>query len=278
MEHGVRREAEQGAKQGAKHGATPGVSRRMALASGGVSAVGALGALAACATPGAPGGGGPALAGPAQLKAGATIVFWNDQAGAYPDLMQRWGATFQQRTGVKVEVSGGIAGYGDKLAAGFAGGAPPDVYRYLYASIPLPGAIERKMLLKLDALVKRDKYDLSEFRKDAIKLYRWKGSLWALPRDYGLQLVYYNTDVFRREGLPPLPTDWNDKTWTSRSSSRRACASRAVANGTRCSCPAGSGCGRRSSTATAGPSSRRTRTGSPPSSRWRSSRRSPRCS
>ena len=155
-----------------------------------------------------------AAAGPAQLKAGATIVFWNDQAGAYPDLMQRWGATFQQRTGVKVEVSGGIAGYGDKLAAGFAGGAPPDVYRYLYSSIPLPGAIERSMLLKLDALVKRDKYDLSEFRKDSIELYRWKGSLWALPRDYGLQLVYYNTDVFRREGIPPLPTDWNDKTWT----------------------------------------------------------------
>lgn len=41
--------------------------------------------------------------------------------------MQRWADTFQQRTGVKAEVTGGIGEYADKLAASFAAGAcgPP---------------------------------------------------------------------------------------------------------------------------------------------------------
>ncbi|HEX2035929.1 MAG TPA: sugar ABC transporter substrate-binding protein [Chloroflexota bacterium] len=158
-------------------------------------------------------GAGEQGAAPA-LKAGSTIVFWNDMTGAYPGLMQRWGDAFRERTRVQVEVTGGIAGYADKLASSFASGAPPDVFRYLQEGTPLPAAVERGMLLKLDAQVKRDKYDLSDFRKDAVELYRWKGTLYAIPRDYGLQLVYYNTEVFQREGLPPIPTDWNDKTWT----------------------------------------------------------------
>ena len=70
------------------------------------------------------------------------------------------------------------------------------------------------MLRRLDALLKRDKTDLSDFRKDSLVLYQWKGAQLALPRDYGLQLIYYNTEQFQKEGLAPLPTDWNDKTWT----------------------------------------------------------------
>ena len=201
-------------EHGAGHGANSGVSRRMALAGGGVSAVGAIGALAACATPGAPGGGGPGAAGPAQLKAGATIVYWNDQAGAYPDLMQRWGTAFQEKTGVKVEVTGGVQDYANKLTAAFAGGTAPDVYRYLQEAIPLPAAVDRQMLLALDPLLRRDRYDLADFRKESVELYRWKGTLRGLPRDYGLQVVYYNTDLFQRLGIPPIPSDWNDRTWT----------------------------------------------------------------
>ncbi|MBI3973541.1 MAG: extracellular solute-binding protein [Chloroflexi bacterium] len=171
--------------------------------------------LATCGVGGSSGGtqqsGG---AGPDKLRVDATITYWNDMAGAYPGLMQRWADTFQQRTGVKIEVSGGIAQYRDKLAAALASGSPPDVFRYLQSNTPLPAAVERNMLLKLDALVKRDKLDLSDFRKDSIELYRWKGTLYALPRDYGLQLVFYNTDIFQREGIAPIPSDWNDRTWT----------------------------------------------------------------
>ncbi|MGH2354042.1 MAG: ABC transporter substrate-binding protein [Chloroflexota bacterium] len=172
--------------------------------------------------------------------------------GAYPGLMQRWADTFQQRTRVKVEASGSIAQYADKLAASFVSGSPPDVFRYLQEQVPIPGAVERNMLLKLDALVKRDKYDLNDFRKDSIKLYRWKGNLYALPRDYGLQLIYYNTEIFTREGLPPIPTDWNDRSWTFAKLVETCQRVARGGSGARSSCHAAAGCGRRSSTATAG--------------------------
>ena len=152
--------------------------------------------------------------GPPQLKAGSTLLWMNGQTGNYPAQMQRWAEQFEQRTGVKVQVNAGITDYDTKIQSAFAAGSPPNIFRYSPDTPSLITAVERNMLLKLDNLVKRDKYDLSDFRKEAIELYRWKGSLYALPRDYGLQLIFYNTDMFAKEGLPPIPGDWNDKTWT----------------------------------------------------------------
>ena len=186
--------------------------RRRRLLERGISGGAAL-ALAACGT--ASDGGGAAPAG--QLKAGSTLIYWNDMSGAYPGIMAEWATRFEAKTKVKVEATGGmgtVTEYTNKLVGAFASGTAPDIYRYLQESIPMPAAVERNMLLKLDPYVKRDKYDLADFRKDSIELYRWKGALYALPRDYGLQLIYYNTDLFQKEGLQPIPTDWNDKTWT----------------------------------------------------------------
>src|SRR5262245_19689802 len=131
------------------------LTRRLALAGGGMLGAGALGALAAaCSPPGGPASQGAGAG--AALKSGTTIVYWNDQGGAYPDLMQRWGTALEQKSGVKVEATGGVQDYNNKLTAAFAAGSPPDVYRYLQEAIPLPAAVDRNMLLALDALVKRD--------------------------------------------------------------------------------------------------------------------------
>jgi multiple sugar transport system substrate-binding protein len=151
---------------------------------------------------------------PVTLKAGTTITFWNDMGGPYPGLMEKWRDQFGGKTQVKVEVTGGMGDFTNKLTAAFAAGTPPDLYRYLQEAIPLPAAVERNMLKKLDDLIKRDKVDLADFRKDSIVLYQWKGSQLALPRDYGLQLVYYNTEVFSKAGVQPIPIDWAEKTWT----------------------------------------------------------------
>src|SRR5687768_15001732 len=134
------------------------LTRRSAI--GGTAALaGALGA--ACGAGGATGTSGDGGEAP-KFKTGSTVVYWNDMGNPYPTLMQRWADTFQQRTGVKVEATGGIGQYADKLGASFAAGAPPDVFRYMPEQIPLPTAVERNVLLKLDPLVKRDKYDLAD--------------------------------------------------------------------------------------------------------------------
>ena len=38
--------------------------------------------------------------------------------------------------------------------------------------------------------------------------------MYALPRDYGNQQIYYNVDLFKKKGVPLPATDWTDTTWT----------------------------------------------------------------
>jgi multiple sugar transport system substrate-binding protein len=137
----------------------------------------------------------------ATIRAGSTVVWWNNQAGNYPPLMQRWADQYTQKTGVKVEITAGMTDFETKITAALAAGSPPDLFRYSPGDMPLPGMIERNALRKLDPYVRRDNYDLADFRKEAVALYRWKGSLYAIPRDYGLQLLFYNSDRFTREGI-----------------------------------------------------------------------------
>jgi multiple sugar transport system substrate-binding protein len=190
-------------------------TRRHTIAAGAtLSAAGGLFAVA-CGTSSAPADSVGGTGGAPKLKAGSTLVFWNDQGGGMTAVMQDWGKRFEQKHGVKVEVTSGLAGdFASKLTASFTAGTPPDVYRYLQENVPIVAAVDRNFLLKLDSFIKRDKFDLTDFRKDAVELYKWKGSTYALPRAYGLQCIFYNTDIFAREGLPPIPGDWNDKTWT----------------------------------------------------------------
>ncbi|HET7769495.1 MAG TPA: extracellular solute-binding protein [Chloroflexota bacterium] len=184
--------------------------RALLLSSAHASALAVTPILAACGTPGSSTEALPA----AKLKTGSLVTFWSDQGGGQPAIMQDWAQRFEKQTGVKVEATGGIADWQNKLVAAFTAGTPPDVFRYLQEQIPIVAAVERGMFLKLDPYIKRDKYDLTDFRKDAVVLYQWKGAQYALPRAYGLQLVFYNTDTFQREGIQPLPIDWNEKTWT----------------------------------------------------------------
>lgn len=95
-----------------------------------------------------------------------------------------------------------------------AGGTPPDVFTYFQENIPIDAAVEKNLLYALDDLVKRDNYDVENFVPQAIALNQWAGKLWAIPRDYGNQQIYYNVDLFKKEGLPLPATDWTDTTWT----------------------------------------------------------------
>jgi multiple sugar transport system substrate-binding protein len=182
------------------------MTRRRVLAA--LTAGGAGAALAACGG-GAAGGSGA----PAKLKAGSTVIFWNDQGGGMPGLMKTWGDRFEQQTGVKVEVSGGMQDYRNKVMAAFTAGSGPDLYRFFQETFSINAAVERNMLYRLDNFIKQDKYDLTDFRKEAVDQYRWKGVLYGLPRAFGLQCVFYNTAVFSQQGVPPIPGDWTDKTW-----------------------------------------------------------------
>jgi multiple sugar transport system substrate-binding protein len=106
------------------------------------------------------------------------------------------------------------ADYNTKLQTLFAGGAPPDIYRYLQEVTPIVTVADKKMHLQLQDMVSSDKYALGDFRKDALNLYLWSGALYGLPRDYGNQNVFLNLNLFQKAGLTPPPADWTEKTFT----------------------------------------------------------------
>lgn len=104
--------------------------------------------------------------------------------------------------------------YSTKLQTLFAAGSAPDIFRYLQELTPIVTVAEKNLHLTLDEYVSSRSYDLSDFRPNAVELYRWDGKLYALPRDYGNQNIYYNIDLFEKAGLTPPPADWEEKSWT----------------------------------------------------------------
>ena len=106
------------------------------------------------------------------------------------------------------------ADYNTKISTLFAAGTPPDIYRYLQEVTPIITAVTKKMHLQLDPFVSADKYDLTDFRKDAVNLYVWEGGMYALPRDYGDQNLFMNLDLFKKAGIEPPSADWEEKNFT----------------------------------------------------------------
>jgi multiple sugar transport system substrate-binding protein len=104
--------------------------------------------------------------------------------------------------------------YITKLDLMIASGDPPAIfapfssrgYRY-YAA--------KGLSQELDDFVAADKLDLSDFHPDGLKGCHWNGKLMAMPLDLWPHLVYYNKTLFKEAGIPDLPTDWNDTSWTT---------------------------------------------------------------
>ena len=102
--------------------------------------------------------------------------------------------------------------YWTAIQTRMAGGDAPDVY-YLE-----PGHVVslrcRDALLNLSPYVARDKFDLSDFYPDGPVEYTIDGKLWALPRDYANQDIFYNVDLFKKANIPLPPAKFDAKGWT----------------------------------------------------------------
>ena len=57
--------------------------------------------------------------------------------------------------------------------------------------------------------------NLDDFHQEGLKGCRWQGQLMALPLDLWPHVIFYNRNLFKDAGVADLPTDWNDKEWTT---------------------------------------------------------------
>ncbi len=178
------------------------------MASGGV-------ALAACQRAGAPAQAGP----PKPAKLSGKIRFYTrggevETRGQAEILIP----TFKE-VAPEVEVehlifAAGTAGetYTTKLYTMWAAGDPPDVWGFGQNYMAFWA---RGMLEDLTPYIVRDKYDLNQFHKGLPEIFRINGKYYGIPQltTFGT-LLFYNKDLFAKEGLKPPPVDWDDTSWT----------------------------------------------------------------
>ncbi len=146
----------------------------------------------------------------------ASLTFVCDTINeAHTKLRDQWTQQFMEAN-PSITVSHQVVpqDYAIRIQTLYAAGTPPDIYRYLQENTPIVTVVEKNLHLKLDELIAADNYDLSDFRPDAVELYRWNGGLYGLPRDYGNQNLFYNINLLNEAGVALPTADWTDKSFT----------------------------------------------------------------
>jgi len=109
--------------------------------------------------------------------------------------------------------------YMQKLQIMMAGGTPPDVFY-----IPdgdFPAFVVKDTMVPLTPFIeKSDVINPEEFWPSALSRYEYdgenlgKGDIYALPKDIGPFVMYYNKDIFRKAGVPfpspDVPMTWDE--------------------------------------------------------------------
>ena len=184
-------------------------TRRRVLTSGvlvpsAAAVVGAAGTgLAACArkeesTPAAP------------LKTGITLSMELNQGAALDSRAEALRLFEAKYPGIKV-VLGNTASR-DKLQTMAASGTLPDVF--IFNSAFFLQYARRSFLLDLTPLVRRDKYDLSDFVDKSLAYYNWQNKQWGVPVDFPARGLMVNAAPFDERSVPAPPANWTDQTWT----------------------------------------------------------------
>ncbi|HEU5317795.1 MAG TPA: sugar ABC transporter substrate-binding protein [Chloroflexota bacterium] len=153
-------------------------------------------------------GSGPAAGGSATGS-----VSWMYSANPQTSGFDRIEEAFKQKyPNIRLEALYTSSGYDDKLLASYSAGTPPDVLR-LNDDYVL-GYKVKNLIAPLDTYVKsagirRDDYFAAvyDFPIQDGKHYAW--FLGANPR-----LIFYNVDLFKKEGVKLPPAKWERSGWT----------------------------------------------------------------
>src|SRR5688500_18028119 len=161
------------------------LTRRAILAT---APAGASVALAACgsATTTTPTAGTKKTGGTATFLASGDADRFQIRDNLLPRLLET--------TGVKGEwIHHSGAGYNEKLITMLASDTAPDLIYFapnLFAQF-----VTENLLRNLTPLIKRDKYDHSDFPEKGISQYVWQGNQYGFPQDFPTRSIFYNVDM-----------------------------------------------------------------------------------
>jgi len=92
-------------------------------------------------------------------------------------------------------------------------GAPPDIWSH-WGPSGFQDYVKRGLVADLTPLIEVDRFDLSDFMPDVLKIYTVDGKVMGLPILTTGSFIFYNKDAFDAARVKYPPTNWDDKTWT----------------------------------------------------------------
>ena len=177
------------------------LSRRMVLAS--VSGASAAFMVACGASQSTPVGVKPE-AGPPKR-----VTFIKTSGGAADDVWREQFAQASKATNldVQLEVDADGANYYSKRLAEYAAGSSNADIMGNAANQVLPLGL-KNVLVDLNPMWKRDKWDTSMYYKSDLATWSWKNKLWAMPYQFGGETWMYNKQIFDAKGVKYPTKDW----------------------------------------------------------------------
>jgi multiple sugar transport system substrate-binding protein len=185
------------------------VAGRLGKALAGAPWAAGLLAPAGCQLPGRSGAGAPA----GRYRTGITLHMM--QYGTQPEgeaKLQVLKLFEDKYPGIKTSLDNAPPNYNDKLQSMVAGGTPPDVFWFNPALFLQ--YTRRGFFLDLTPLIRRDRYDLSDFPEKAIEQYSWEGKHWGMPKDFPTRGMFFNVALFDQAGIAHPPGNYTDQSWT----------------------------------------------------------------
>ncbi|NOZ73007.1 MAG: sugar ABC transporter substrate-binding protein [Chloroflexi bacterium] len=165
--------------------------------------------ITACQPPSAPPvSATPAPEQPSPEPVTLTWAFWGSPAEAKTH--QRVAEAFMaEHPQIKIETM--VAPWSDyftKIQTLWASGDPSAIPDVLFLW-PTPRYAAEGVLENLDPWIEKSGYDLSDYWPALLESAMYNDSVYGLPRDIGLEVLYYNKDIFDEVGLA-----YPDDSWT----------------------------------------------------------------
>lgn len=142
-----------------------------------------------------------------------TIQFWHIFSdGPSKELYDRLIADFEaEHEHIKVQSLGiSFWDYGTKLSTAIAGGSGPDLALNTTQDVQSRG--KSGVIVNLDEYIEKDQFDMDVFFPVLRERVEYDGSIYALPYDTDVRVLFYNKEAFREAGLDPEkpPQNWDE--------------------------------------------------------------------
>ena len=132
------------------------------------------------------------------------IVMWHSMNRANETTLQSLADKFnasQSDVRVKLLNTTSYADTWTKYRAGLSSGELPDIVQV--EDIGLQGMIDSRSVVPIEACIKADKYDTSDFIPRVLDYYTVQGTQYGMPFNVSNPVLYYNKQAFQKAGLDP---------------------------------------------------------------------------